>query len=163
MVIVLIALFAAVTTPRLLAMRDGADLRAFRWEAENVFQAAREAAISRGRPVRVALAEGSGAIQAVDQAGGESGQDLTVSSAEFPVGVSLIAVRRSGTEVDLTTWEVWFYPDGTATEAAAQFDIAGEPLSVTIAPGTAIVHATRGELPEPGQDTWEAGELEQRA
>ncbi len=159
-VIFIVALFSALFAPNVAAFLKGDEYRTFRAETKSAFGFARESAIQAKAPHRVRIQESSRTIEVIRQ--GTDGQDQTVRTVDMAQQVTVSKVTLNGQDSNTETWEVTFYPDGSATKAGLELSTDGQLFAVQVNEVTGRSTFIDGELPEDTESRWEAGEREQR-
>lgn len=160
-VVLILAMFAALVVPRLVAMQKSQDYRTFVSATRSAFGYAREMAIESKTEYRLKVNESQRQVElvrGVDQ-GSEQQADRTVS---MPEGVTVSKVRLDGTDTSTDTWEVIFYPDGTSSRAGVEFSSDGRQIALQVDDVTGRAKFIDGELPDETDTKWQAGEREQR-
>lgn len=165
-VVSLIALLATAILPRILAVQKSQTDTAFRVGLARLVQVARNEAVARKTTVELAV-DG-------DQIGWQIPEDSatdTESSEEatglqgaisLPDGGELADFQLAFEDVEEDEWSVGFYPDGTSDEAAVAFTLAGREWLLRIDGETGTGRVTTGTIDDVADDSWEAGDLEQR-
>jgi len=77
--------------------------------------------------------------------------------------VQIESAQDAGESQDPGSWQWMVYPDGTADTAGLVFRFGSEQRSLYLPADGAARWIEGGNLPDPTQDHWPAGEVEQRA
>lgn len=160
-VIIVIAMFAAIVTPRLLAVRETTQSATFRMNVVRFFLDARERAIQQRTTLEVAW-DGN-AFSLTDPAA-ETDETEAEPSRRFALGqnATLAGTRIRGEDVSEDEWVAKFHADGTATDAAIQLDAGGADLTLVIDGESGKTRLERGTLDDLPERNWPAGEIEKR-
>ena len=156
-IIVLLALFAAIVAPNMLAIkrsraqldREAAILR--------LPQEARNEAQERRTPIALRLEEDA-LVMETEPAEGEDAQ--TIKQVSF-TGMAVETTQLNGESTDTSSWRWVAYPDGSADTGGVEFSLNGSQKSLEL-PRFGDAKWLRGALPDVQQERWQAGELEQR-
>lgn len=158
-VVVILAMIAAIASPRLAASLHSHNVARYFQSIERLCVEARNLAAESGRSVQlVAETEGGIALQQTDQ---ESGDPVTLRSVAAIQEVELTAYHQSGDEVGQDEWQVLFYPDGTADLGGLQFSLGfADERSLIVDPQTSRGRVSVGAYQDnaPESQKWEAGD-----
>lgn len=158
----LLVLATALVAPRLLSTQEGSETRRFFSDVRGLIIAARDEAILRGVPVSVEFAEDN-SIVATRERLEDAMQTDTIRSLPVQPGVTASRTVLDGETVEQSDWKLTFYPDGTSLGGGVEFAVNGQPFrSVYVVHGLSSVALISGELPDPSEQKWTAGEHEKR-
>lgn len=177
-VIVVLAVAAALVTPRLLTMRASREVATFWLKLPDLAVLAREHAQSARVTTRVKYDDGQKLFRVVEddsststssngplQLPSSDDSDQSVSGIKdlpVPDGLEPQNFRVEDESTPSSDWSIVFYPDGRSDGAALEVDDHGRIHSVIVDPDGSI-RATIGSLPAADERKWSAGEREQRA
>lgn len=162
-VVVIIAMIAAIASPRLAASLHSHNVARYFNSVERLCVDARRMAAESGRSVQlVADQEGTLSLQQTDV---ETGDPVAVSSVAGIAEVELASYHSSTGEVGQDEWEVLFYPDGTADLGGLGFSLGfADDRTLVVTPTTGRGRVLPGTFDEnaPQTQKWEAGDRVQR-
>lgn len=165
-VVSLIALLATAILPRILAVQKSQTDTAFRVGLARLVQVARNEAVARKTTVELAIDGNQIGWQIPEDSatGTESSEEATglQGAISLPEGGELADFQLAFEDVEEDEWSVGFYPDGTSDEAAIAFTLAGREWLLRIDGETGTGRVTTGTIDDVADDSWEAGDLEQR-
>lgn len=163
-VIVLLALIAAIVSPRLTQRAESASERGQVRKMLAFLRSAKESAITRGETVSVRVdVEGRMAMESRSPIDPEVSQEI--DSISPPSGYTLSDRTLAGRSVGGDDLVIEFYPDGTTTGGTVTFTMrdAVETLVIAVDGRSGSIRATRGAGEPNSEPTrWRAGELERR-
>jgi len=153
--IVVLALLSAIVAPRLLSVRSGQEARGVKFAIRELAREARLRAVQGGEKGYLPI-EGSGERIELVQ-----GEESVIRSIDVPSAVDFPTLRLGQSESGASEWELRFYADGRSDGGGLEIEHDGAVDSVLI--GTdGTVTLLEGPLPEVVQESWPAGENEQR-
>lgn len=156
-IVLILAVLAATVVPRLLAYRQGSEVRSFATRLQGLAEEARTRSSSSGEVVRLTFSES-------DRRFGlqlESNEDSSGRLA-MPDAIELEASRSGSEQASGGDWSMRFFPDGTCEGGGIQFDFDGDARTLTINGKSGRSKWIAGPLAEPTDERWQAGELEIR-
>lgn len=160
-IVVIVAMIAALATPRLIAIHNSELLRTEMASIDRLVANARTDAMSRSQSVQfVATASDSLELTVTDS---QTSEPTVLSTLLLKNGIKVEKFLLNGTELGPDEWTCSFYSDGTADPVQIQFDINGTKYLLKV-----DGHSARGRLAVGEADTedttkWKAGELVQRS
>ncbi len=163
-VITLLAMFAALVVPSLVATRDANERQAFLTQLRSLPQAASNSA--RERNVAVELAydgeQDELIIQTVaDETSEEPTEAQTLRSLRLPVGAQLDDYLVGDEDRSESDWAIRFFPDGKAEAGSVRLSLSDLEYTLSV-DATGAGRLIRGTDDQTTPTKWRAGELEQR-
>lgn len=156
-VIFVLSLTAAIVMPRMVTMRESARERAFEDHLSALVARARREAQSRNQTVRLQVKESR--FEASVRVAGTD--DEVLASETMPDGVSARTLTSRGTEAPTGDWYLTLYPDGRTHRAEIELSESGRSRTMRVYADGRVTWR-EGATGEEGEESWEAGELEQR-
>ena len=177
-VVFVITLMAALATPWIRAVQRSQEALGFRLSLDTIAQEARRLSLEGQNNMLISISD-DGQLQletTVDQTDEQNTQDDTglvttttdnvrpamLTSIPMPEGTSLVDFQIADNRVTQQDWEAGFYPDGTADRSALQFEQDGASFIWIIDPAQGSSRVIPGTLDDLEQESWEAGQIEQR-
>jgi hypothetical protein len=156
-VIAVLALGAALVAPLISAQRQGIEHRAFRTGLTQVAAEARIQAVERRQELRLRYDDG---LRTLTLERVEEGEE-PLRTIQIPQGILATSFQEAGQVVSSGDWAVRFLPDGTSDSGGIEFDDDGVVLAWYV-DERARAALSEGTLPNPNDQRWPAGSLEQR-
>lgn len=161
MVIVIIALFAGVIAPNLLARRDSRASAAFFVKLPDLVVEARDVAQQKGVTVDLQYDESKRVFTLTEESSNQS-ETTAFREATIPTGLEAQTFRKANQVVSAGEWLIKFYPDGRADLGAVEVMDHGQAHALTVAKDGTL-RIINGAMPDTEETRWPAGEREQRA
>lgn len=157
-VVLIMAMFAALTVPNMAATVESGNKRNFRQSVITMIRRAKEEALTRGQVVLMSTNSDNGfeLSTTVDE------QETKFAEVSPVDGVTATNFMKGGSSAGEGDWQMAFYPDGTCEGGSFEFQQNGSTRSVSISKKNCAVTVTDGSL-EPENDPdqqWQAGEYE---
>jgi Tfp pilus assembly protein FimT len=160
-VIIVLAMFACLVVPNMLANSEGQKERLVKPRLEALVSLGRSMAASRRETVTLTYDSQDKAF--VLSTGSTTDNEGTqASKAALPDSVTIARMTLKGDEVGESDFSVQFRPDGTADEAGVEFDAKRGTFSWFIGENRSDDAVSDSELSEKPETKWEAGEIEHR-
>lgn len=160
-VITIMALMASIAIPSMAGAERARQYRSALSNLKRLPIQAREAAISRGTTVVLHTeGNGTGIVAVEESADGVEGQ--TIGRADLPEGLSFRTLRVGDRDAGTSDWSLRFYSDGTSDGGGFEIEENANIWSVVIEPRTGRVQNVKGEMPPLSEQSWPAGEREQK-
>jgi len=153
-VIIVMAMFAALTVPNIASTIESGKRRGFRQAVLSLIREARAEAVSRKQPVAMSYTDDGFELTVTT-----NDQDEVIKSIDKVDGVDASHFTTNGDETADTSWRCSFYPDGTCDGGSFEFDEASDSQTVTIAKRDGHILLNDGQYDEstnPDQE-WDAG------
>lgn len=155
LVVTVLALVSAMVAPTLVSMRATSERRAAMSGLRHIAADAREQAIRRGLTTELVYDESLRQFQIV---GADSdGTSQTFSTQNLPEGLEPQRFQMEGEDVAAVDFRLRFSPDGHSNGGGIEFN----DFSILV-DQDARYRLLDGALPSPQDQSWEAGQLEQR-
>lgn len=158
-VVLLLAMFAALTVPRLASFKRGNDLREFRMKLAKLVAQAKATSMESGSNCILRYEESGDRFELARMS--PEADETVIETLPLP-GEVQISSSRSGGQDSGVNWEATFYPDGSATDGGVRIDWGDSEESLVIDGRTATATWSSEDIPDPSTTRWQAGELEQR-
>lgn len=158
-VVLLLAMFAALTVPRLAAFKRGNELREFRMNLVKLVGEAKASAMETGTECRVRYEESGDQFELVRV--GTDDDEQVIETLSLPAEVQISSSRSGGQDMGVN-WQASFYPDGSATDGGVRIDWGDTEESLIIDGRTGSASWSSDDIPDPSSTRWQAGEIEQR-
>lgn len=158
-VILILALLSASVVPRLIALRQGDEVRKFRSDLATSVVDARSRAMQSNQTISLSFEESERRFQLTNASDDDA--DRALESITLPSGLEIQALRLRSTETPAGDWTLNFYADGSCDGGGIEVSLDGRIVSLSVSQ-TGAPRWLEDELPEAEQDRWQAGELEVR-
>lgn len=159
-VVLLIAMFAALVMPNLIALQHSREIRSFYTDVVRFVRSAREMAIARNQTLELRVGQGDSFEIVVPAT--EEAEAQVLETKELPQELRFGSFRLDGQESTAETWSVRFYFDGAAQSAMAEILEGNASRTLRIGSRDARVDLLQGNMPDEEPDEWEAGQIEIR-
>jgi type II secretory pathway pseudopilin PulG len=151
----ILALVSVAVVPSLLSMKASADYRETVSGVRRFAAEARERAIQNAKETQVVYDESTKQLQIQDV--DSDGTGTTVTSVELLAGVEPQRFQLAGKDSGPDDFKLTFTPDGHSVGGGIEF----QDYSVLV-DTNGISQFIKGTLPDPSEQQWQAGNLEQR-
>lgn len=158
-VVLLLAMFAALTVPRLAAFQKGNQLRQFRMNLAKLVAQAKATAMESGTTCVLRFEESGDRFELARTS--VDADETVIQTLALPGEVQIASSRAGGQDTGVN-WEASFYPDGSATEGGVRIDWGDSEESLIINGRTGTAVWSSDEIPDASTTRWQAGEIEQR-
>lgn len=154
-VIIVLALVAAIVTPRLAAVLEANKVREYRRNVINLMGQARENAIRTGQVTSVSHNDGEFRMQ--------SGTEDSASVMQRVQAIDTVRAENfetDGSPAGDSDWQISFYPDGTCDGGGFELSEGGDTEAIRILKRNGQIYRTDGDLAstEDPEGRWNAGE-----
>jgi Tfp pilus assembly protein FimT len=156
-VITVLILVAFAVWPSIFAMQRSREYRDFRLGVRRLATFARESAITRKEPVSLAYDDGARQLRVV----AEGEQESVLETITAPESVTAGPYSQGGSDTNSADWRLRFFADGSSEGGAVQFQ-SGQDTFYIAAREAGEVRFGEGEMPNLGNEKWQAGTYEQR-
>lgn len=154
-VVAILSLVSMAIMPSLISMKKSSDMRETMAGVKRVAADARERAIQNSKETQIIYDDSGKQLQIQDVEA--DGTATTVRSVELLAGIEPGRLEIAGQDSNTTDFKITFSPDGHSNGGGIEFkdfsilvDTDGHSKSVD------------GALPDPTDEVWQAGNLEQR-
>ncbi|HWA83950.1 MAG TPA: hypothetical protein VG820_10970 [Fimbriimonadaceae bacterium] len=162
--VVLVAILSLVSffvMPSLISMKKASDTRETMDGIRRIAADARERAIQNGKPTEIVYDESKMQLQILDvDTDGTNTTDGTtdaVRSVDLLAGIEPERLQIDGKDSNTTDFKIAFSPDGHCTGGGIEF----KDFSILVDDDGHSKYI-EGALPDPTDEIWQAGNLEQR-
>lgn len=160
-VITIVVLAAMVALERVSATIPGERVRAFRADLHRLAVVAKERAASSSRATLLRMDGTGNSIEVVQT--DSDGNETSITAVAIPDPVRTREFQLRGATSTADEWQISFEPDGTCLAGGIGFwDGANMQFAVGFDPRTSEAVIVDGDIPDLGEDRWQAGELEIR-
>lgn len=160
-VILVLSLVVAIVVPNLHAFLRGETYREDVIRLERVGLTAGRLSAHSGAQVNLTF--DSGTDELVLSSGEEGTESARESRVPLPSGFEAVRFIAGRGESSVADWRISFYSDGSCNGGSIEFIEDSEARTLVIRPSDGHSSLIYGPAPEPSQERWPAGELEQRA
>ena len=154
-VVTILALVSALVVPSLISMRATSERRAAMSGLRHIAADAREQAIRNGQTTELVYDESAREMQVLGS--NTDGTSRTLARQALPDGLEPQRYQLEGSDSTAADFRLRFTADGHSNGGGIEFN----DFSILV-DQDARYQLLDGTLPAPEEQTWEAGELEQR-
>jgi prepilin-type N-terminal cleavage/methylation domain-containing protein len=168
-VIVVLTIIAAMIVPNVVKMKESSDRQTFFSSLWRLAGRGRELAISEKKTFVMALDSSGRSFTLSEQDQGQTGQltndpdQSERGTLDIPEGIETGNLSADGDSSTNSTWEIYFYPDGTSNGGGLEVTDSGRTRSLRIRRDGRVQISNESLDNDDSEQSWPAGDFERRA